>query len=131
MANPHPETILFVGAGATQALAMPPTSEQAKFLWNMCDQEPLSPEAMEDSVTCFQGDGENVALMAFVLDGGADGNAALSAAMVGPVGPGAPDRAAAMHRCAALPPNVAGPSLHLLTNRKPFAGMAPGARGLS
>ena len=77
MVNPHPETILFVGAGATQALAMPPTSEQAKFLWNMCDQEPLSTKTIEGSVSCFKGHGESVALLAFVLDGGADGNAAI------------------------------------------------------
>lgn len=75
--NTHPETILFVGAGATQALAMPPTSEQAKFLWNVCNQEPLSVKTIEDSATCFRGDGENVALMAFVLDGGAGGDATI------------------------------------------------------
>ena len=75
--NPHPETILFVGAGATQALAMPPTSEMAKFLWNICDQELLSVKTIEDSVTCFKDCGEDVALMAFVLDSGVDGNLAI------------------------------------------------------
>ena len=74
MVNPHPETILFVGAGATQALAMPPTSEEAKFLWNACDGEPLTAKNIEESVTSFRGYGDAVALMVFVLDGGADGN---------------------------------------------------------
>ena len=72
--NPHPETILFVGAGATQKLAMPPTSEEAKFLWSACDEEPLAAKTIEESVTCFRGRGNAVALMEFVLDGGADGN---------------------------------------------------------
>lgn len=74
MINPHPETILFVGAGATQALAMPTSSEQAKFLWRICNEKPLSVNAVEDSAPCFKGYGDSVALMAFVLDGGADGN---------------------------------------------------------
>lgn len=74
MHNPHPETILFVGAGSTQALAMPTTNEQAKFLWNVCDEEPLSVNTIETSARCFEGYGEAVALMAFVLDGGVDGN---------------------------------------------------------
>lgn len=72
--NPHLETILFVGAGATQALAMPPTGEMAKFLWNACDEEPLTAETIEESVTCFREYGDAAALMVFVLDGGADGN---------------------------------------------------------
>lgn len=75
--NPHPETILFVGAGATQALAMPPTSEMAKFLWNACDEEPLTVKTIEAFAKCFEEYGESVALMAFVLDGGADGNGAI------------------------------------------------------
>ena len=73
MANPHPETILFVGAGATQQLAMPPTGEQAKFLWDICDEETLSVTVVEKA-KCFEGRGKDVVLMAFVLDGGADGN---------------------------------------------------------
>lgn len=72
--NPHPETILFVGSGATQALSMPTTTEQAEFLWNVCD-EPLTVETIEKSAGCFKGFGTSVALMLFVLDGGADGNA--------------------------------------------------------
>lgn len=72
--NLHSETIIFVGAGATQALAMPPTSEMAKFLWNACDEEPLAVKTIEESVTCFREYGDAVALMVFVLDGGADEN---------------------------------------------------------
>jgi len=72
--NLHPETILFVGAGATQALAMPTTNEQAKFLWEVCDEKPLRVDTIEASARCFEGYGEAVALMVFVLDGGADGN---------------------------------------------------------
>lgn len=72
--NPHPETILFVGAGATQTLAMPTSSEQAKFLWNSCNEEPLTTETIESSASCFKECGDAVALMAFVLDSGADGN---------------------------------------------------------
>ena len=75
--NPHPETILFVGAGATRALAMPTSNEQAKFLWNVCDEEPLTVTTIESSAPCFKGYGDAVALMAFVLDGGADGNRAI------------------------------------------------------
>ena len=74
--NPHPETILFVGAGATQQLAMPPTSEMAKFLWDICDGDPLSVTVIEKT-KCFEGRGKDVALMAFVLDGGANGNDAI------------------------------------------------------
>ena len=59
--NPHPETILFVGAGAMQALAMPPTSKEAKFLWNACDEEPLTAGTIEESVTCFRGCGNREA----------------------------------------------------------------------
>ena len=73
MVNPHLETILFVGAGATQKLAMPPTSEQASFLWNICEEEPLTVKTIESFAKCFEDYGESVALMAFVLDGGADG----------------------------------------------------------
>lgn len=69
----HPETILFVGAGATQRLSMPPTSEQAKFLWDICDEETLSVEAIE-TAKCFAGRGKDVVLMAFALDGGVNGN---------------------------------------------------------
>lgn len=74
MANLHPETILFAGAGATQQLAMPTTTEQARFLWNICDEDLLTVKTIEGSATCFAGYGEAVALMAFVLDGGTDGN---------------------------------------------------------
>lgn len=74
MSDPHPETILFVGAGATQSLAMPTTTEQAKFLWNVCDEKPLGINTVEDSTSCFKGFGKDVLLMAFVLDGGPDGN---------------------------------------------------------
>lgn len=77
MSNPHPETILFVGAGATQKLAMPTTSEQAMFLWNMCDQAPLSVTAIGEHVKCFKGVEKSVALLAFVLDGGPEGNGAI------------------------------------------------------
>ena len=73
MVNPHPEAIMFVGAGATQALAMPPTSEMAKFLWNICDEEPLTVKTIESSAKCFKGYGKIVEIMAFVLDGGDDG----------------------------------------------------------
>ncbi len=76
MSNSHPETILFVGAGATQQLAMPPTNEEAQFLWNICDEESLSVKTIE-AAKCFKGYGEAVSLMAFVLDGGADGNNAI------------------------------------------------------
>ena len=72
MVNPHPETVLFVGAGATQALAMPPTNEMAQFLWDMCDEDPLSLKTIE-KVKCLKGHGKDVALMAFVLDDGANG----------------------------------------------------------
>ena len=73
MTSTHPETILFVGAGATQQLAMPPTSEMAKFLWDICDEDTLSVEVIEKA-KCFEGRGKCVSLMAFVLDGGTDGN---------------------------------------------------------
>ena len=71
--NLHPETMVFVGAGATRALAMPTTGDMAKFVWNVCDEESPSVETIEETA-CFQGFGESVALMAFVLDGGPDGN---------------------------------------------------------
>ena len=70
----YPETVLFVGAGATQSLAMPPTSEQAKFLWYICDTDTLSAEKIEEAAACFKGRGRDVCLMVFVLDGDTDGN---------------------------------------------------------
>ena len=76
MPSTHPETIMFVGAGATQQLAMPPTGEQAKFLWDICDEESVSVTTIEKA-KCFKGRGKDVALMAFVLDGGADGNSTI------------------------------------------------------
>ena len=77
--NPHPETILFAGAGATQYLAMPPTGEMAKFLWDICDEEPLSENTIEKA-KCFTGRGKDVAIKAFVLDGGVDGNGTIDLA---------------------------------------------------
>ena len=73
MPSTHLETILFVGAGATQQLAMPPTGEIAKFLWDICDEESLEVTTIEKA-KCFEWRGKDVALLMFVLDGGADGN---------------------------------------------------------
>ena len=44
------ETILFIGAGASAKLAMPPTDAQAKTLFKLCDQE-LTEECIEGK--CF------------------------------------------------------------------------------
>ena len=74
MVNPYPETVLFVGAGATQKLAMPTTNEQAKFLWNVCDEESLTAETVEFFASSFEEYGDAVVLMMFVLDGGVNGN---------------------------------------------------------
>ena len=73
----RPETILFVGAGATARLSMPTTDDQAGILWNLCDGE-LTKEAVEDATKgsgCFAGQGQLLVDMLTVLDGGPGGDA--------------------------------------------------------
>lgn len=72
----RPETVLFVGAGATQQLSMPTTGEQAGFLWTFCDSE-LTAEAVEEATAhsgCFKGRGQCLVDMLTLLDGGPSGD---------------------------------------------------------
>ena len=48
----QPETVLFIGAGASAKLNMPTTDEQAGIFYHLCDQETVS----EDQITaeCFK-----------------------------------------------------------------------------
>ena len=55
----RPETILFVGAGATARLKMPTTDEQAGIIWNLCEND-LSAQLVEQSAGCFQGKGQAI-----------------------------------------------------------------------
>lgn len=75
----RPETILFVGAGATQQLSMPTTAAQAAILWNLCDQS-LSGKAIEEAADhshCFDGFGDDVADLFRVVDPGQQGGDAI------------------------------------------------------
>ncbi len=70
----RPETILFVGAGATASLSMPTSEAQANILWRFCDAE-LTSGAVEDAAKCFVGQGQKVVDLLLVLDPGWDGAA--------------------------------------------------------
>lgn len=73
----RPETILFVGAGASRQLSMPTTNDQAGVPWAFCDSE-LTKESVEEVTKgsgCFAGQGQLLVDMLTVLDGGADGMA--------------------------------------------------------
>ena len=65
----RPETILFVGAGATSRLKMPTTAEQADILWHLCDEE-LAGGRIEELAKCFSGKGEKVTDLLCVVDPG-------------------------------------------------------------
>lgn len=67
------ETVLFVGAGATAALKMPTTYDQAIILWKFCDSNEVSPDDVAKSAKCFASSGEMVSDMLQVLDCGFDG----------------------------------------------------------
>lgn len=74
----RPETILFVGAGATSQLRMPTTDDQAKILWNLCDKEELTAADIEDAASgsqCFDGNGKRIVRLLKVVDPGENGNA--------------------------------------------------------
>lgn len=73
-ASIRPETILFVGAGATASLSMPTSEAQANILWRFCDAE-LTSGAVEDAAKCFAGQGQKVVDLLHVLDPGWDGGA--------------------------------------------------------
>jgi len=73
----RPETILFVGAGATLQLHMPTTNDQAKILWNLCDKEELLSEDIEEAASgshCFDGVGQKVVNLLKVVDPGECGS---------------------------------------------------------
>lgn len=72
----RPETILFVGAGATLRLNMPTTDEMARILWNLCDCD-LSAEAVEDAAKRFKGSGRKIADLLVVVDSGVEADAKL------------------------------------------------------
>ena len=75
MNESYPETILFVGAGATAALSMPQTSKISEFLWDICDVEDLTIHSVFGEIRFLDEKFNNdVALMAYVLDSGYDGS---------------------------------------------------------
>lgn len=59
----RPETVLFVGAGATSCLGMPTTDDQARVLWLLCDEK-LTAENVEKTSAggskCFKGYGQAI-----------------------------------------------------------------------
>lgn len=74
----RPETILFVGAGASQQLSMPTTNDQAGVPWMFCDGA-LTKGAVEEATKgsgCFIGQGQFLVDMLTVLDGGPEGDVA-------------------------------------------------------
>lgn len=75
MKESYPETILFVGAGATASLSMPQTSKISEFLWDICDVEDLTTHSVFGEIRFLDKKFNNdVALMAYVLDSGYDGS---------------------------------------------------------
>lgn len=71
----RPETILFVGAGATSRLSMPTTGDQAGILWHLCDGE-LTGKCVEDAASgskCFDGVGDVITDLLKVVDPGERG----------------------------------------------------------
>lgn len=75
MNESYPETILFVGAGATASLSMPQTSKMSEFLWDICDVEDLTTHSVFGKIRFLDEKFNNdVALMAYVLDSGYDGS---------------------------------------------------------
>ena len=70
----RPETILFVGAGATQDLSMPTTSEQAQILWDICDCDRRRDEIKEQAkkARCFEKRSGDLADLLMVLDRAVD-----------------------------------------------------------
>ena len=71
----RPETILFVGAGATAQLSMPTTDDQAGILWHLCDGE-LTSKRVEDAASgskCFDGSGNVIVDLLKVVDPGEGG----------------------------------------------------------
>ena len=74
MNESYPETILFVGAGATAALSMPQTSKISEFLGDICEVEDLTIHSVLGEIRFLDEKFNNdVALMAYVLDSGYDG----------------------------------------------------------
>lgn len=74
----RPETILFVGAGATQRLCMPTTNDQAGILWTLCDVDELTAKRVEASAKgshCFDGIGQKIVDLLRIVDPGEDGSA--------------------------------------------------------
>ncbi len=70
----RPETILFVGAGATSRLNMPTTEEMARILWNLCDCD-LSVEAVGDAAKYFKGSDQKIVDLLRVVDPGVEADA--------------------------------------------------------
>lgn len=71
----RPETILFVGAGATSQLSMPTTDDQAGILWHLCDGD-LTPRSVEDAASgskCFDEIGDVIVDLLKVVDPGENG----------------------------------------------------------
>ena len=69
------ETILFVGAGASQQLSMPTTDDQAGIPWTFCDGA-LTKDAVEEVTKgsgCFADQGQLLVDMLTVLDGSPNG----------------------------------------------------------
>lgn len=65
----HPETILFVGAGATASLGMPTTGAMAKCIWLLCQKEDL-PRDEEHKIKVFEGYEDDVVDLCHLLDRG-------------------------------------------------------------
>ena len=68
----RPETILFIGAGATSRLSMPTTDDQAGILWHLCDGD-LTPRSVEKAASgskCFNEIGDVIVDLLTVVDPG-------------------------------------------------------------
>ncbi len=62
----HSETVLFIGAGASNQLNMPTTDEQAKILYRLCEKERASENLIE--ARCFEDCKKDVVDLLNLLD---------------------------------------------------------------
>lgn len=69
----RPETVLFVGAGATLRLNMPTTDGMAQFPWKFCDGDTTIEEV--ERVACFKGRGQAIVDLLQVVDPGIEADA--------------------------------------------------------
>lgn len=69
----RPETVLFVGAGATASLNMPTTQQQAMILWEFCENDVLTVSDVAKAAKILPKSAEIVVDILAAVDSGLDG----------------------------------------------------------